>query len=245
MWQAMSDDKSRGKGQDHHHGHGRPHGQDLTGGAFIADPDTIVAGRTITDWAAKWTTWGLQAPADSNPLTDTTGQFAGTDNGGKIFFIAGPINATADTPPSERTFNVPLGKTLMIPVITVFATEGKGIPASKPEFGTHYRAEVNSELQDWDNNSSLFASVDGQAIHNLRDYRVETDFFPMGNVKSSSLLENFGVPAGTPTDNTKAEGYWLMLENLPKGTHTLDFGGSFSGGFLSAYPHTIDRIAVA
>jgi hypothetical protein len=60
MWQAMSDDKSRGKGQDHHHGHGRPHGQDLTGGAFIADPDTIVSGRTITDWAAKWTTWGCK-----------------------------------------------------------------------------------------------------------------------------------------------------------------------------------------
>ena len=228
-----------------HHGvHGNQHGQDLSDGAFIAGPDAIVSGKTISDWAESWTTWGLQAPNATNPLTDPTGASASVDNSGKLFFIAGTFNTSADSPTVERTFNVPAGKTLMIPIITVFGTEGKDIPPSKPEFGTHYRAEVNSELQDWDSTSSLAATIDGEAIHDLRDYRVQTDFFSMGKVIPGSLLENLGVPAGTPTPNTKAQGYWLMLENLPKGAHTLDFGGSFSGGFLSGGTHVIDHITV-
>ncbi len=42
----------------------------------------------------------------------------------------------------------------------------------------------------------------------------------------------FGVPGGVYTPGV-SDGYWFYLPPLPKGTHTLKFGGSaFDGGFV-------------
>jgi len=249
-----SDEHSNHHGR-HEHRHKPPHhdkswsyshkldGQELGNGIAILDPDSIVRGKTISEWAENWTAWGVQAPKDSNPLTDETGEFASVDNNGRIFFIAGPFNPPPDTT-VEREFDVPFGKTLMVPVITAFDTEGPGIPATLPDLDPNYKLEVDTVLQDWDAVSTLFASVDGDPVHDLRDYRIETDFFSMGPVKEASLLASLGVPAGTLTETTKAVGYWLMIDGLPKGEHTLDFGGSFGNGLVSAEPHTIAHITV-
>ena len=48
----------------------------------------------------------------------------------------------------------------------------------------------------------------------------------MGPVQPGSLIESFGVPAGAELYPTKAAGYWLMIEGLTPGPHTLQFGGS-------------------
>jgi hypothetical protein len=133
---------------------------------------------------------------------------------------------------------------LLVPLITAFDTEGPGIPPTVPELDPHYKLEVNTVLQDWDTNSSLFAEIDGKPVHDLRDYRLETDFFSMGKVKNGSLLASLGVDPGTPLDTTKAVGYWLMITGLSKGEHTLEFGGSFTSQYVSGTTHVIDHIDV-
>lgn len=240
----VREDSHRSHG-DSRHGHSdQPQGQSVDGGAIVVDPHSVVSGKTISEWAERWTTWGLQAPNDRNPLTDETGAFASTNNHGPIFFIGGTFNTGPDSPTAVRSFEVPAGKPLLVPLITAFDTEGPGIPPTVPELDPHYKLEVNTVLQDWDTNSSLFAEIDGKPVHDLRDYRLETDFFSMGKVKNGSLLASLGVDPGTPLDTTKAVGYWLMITGLSKGEHTLEFGGSFTSQYVSGTTHVIDHIDV-
>src|SRR3954465_15462940 len=67
-----------------------------------------------------------------------------------------------------------------------------------------------------------------QLVSNLSDYLEKTGFFSMGPSQPGSLNEVFfGSPAGTEIFPAEAGGYWLMVEGLTPGTHTLHFGGAF------------------
>jgi hypothetical protein len=214
----------------------------------IDDPSAIVDGKTIAQWTQDWTTWGLQAPVNTNPLTDPNGGFAHVDNTGSVFFIAGNFNGVP-TSPVDRTFTVPAGKPLLIPMISAFDTEGPGIPATIPGWDKSFQEEVNRVMNDWQHSvTSRFASIDGHPVSNTQSYLERTGFFSMGQVQPGSLIESLGVAAGTDLPTTKSAGYWLMVEGLTPGTHTLDFGGStgpnFVNGETSFAVHVIDHINV-
>lgn len=63
----------------------------------------------------------------------------------------------------------------------------------------------------------------------------------MGPTELGSLAEAIGAPVGVALSLTKASGYWLMVEGLAPGPHTLEFGGTLSTGFSSM---TTDHIVV-
>jgi hypothetical protein len=48
----------------------------------IVPPGNDVAGQSQLDWARAWWQWALGVPTPNNPLTDTTGQYPGVNNGG-------------------------------------------------------------------------------------------------------------------------------------------------------------------
>jgi hypothetical protein len=211
----------------------------------IDDPSAIVDGKTIAQWTQDWTTWGLQAPANTNPLTDPNGGFAHVNNTGPVFFIAGTMGGSVD-----RTFDVPKDTPLLFPMISAFDTEGPDIPATLPDYPPKpFQEEVNRVLNDWKHSvKSTFASIDGHSVSSTQSYFERTDYFSMGKVQPGSLIESFGVKAGTDLSTTKSAGYWLMVEGLTPGTHTLDFGGSTGPNVLNGETnfavHVIDHITV-
>ena len=77
--------------------------------------------------------------------------------------------------------------------------------------------------------NSLFASIDGNAVAIPADYLAVTGLFDMGPTQAASLLENFGLLAGTDTFPTKSGGYWLMIDGLTAGMHEFHFGGAING----------------
>jgi hypothetical protein len=177
----------------------------------------MVAGETIAQWTQKWWTWALQAPANQNPLLDTTGSFAHVNNTDSVFFIGGTFGGltTAD----RSITDVPAGKPLLIPVLNQFDT------LDPPNV-------ENKVLSDFQKSvASLFADIDGIPVKNLQSDLVRTDFFSMGPTQPGSLVEQLGAPVGTDLSPTKSSGYWLMVEGLAPGQHTLHFGGSLSTGF--------------
>lgn len=177
----------------------------------------MVAGETIAQWTQKWWTWALQAPANQNPLLDTTGSFAHVNNTDSVFFIGGTFGGltTAD----RSITDVPAGKPLLIPVLNQFDT------LDPPNV-------ENKVLSDFQKSvASLFADIDGVPVKNLQSDLVRTDFFSMGPTQPGSLVEQLGAPVGTDLSPTKSSGYWLMVEGLAPGQHTLHFGGSLSTGF--------------
>jgi hypothetical protein len=186
----------------------------------VVAPNSVVAGKSISDWTADWWAWALRAPNATDPLSDTTGAYANVNNAGPVFFVAGNT--------ATRTFTVPAGTPLLLPLINAFDIE----PDTSFTLADREAAAtlvVDAFMASVDQNS-LFASIDGNSIANLSDYQEVTDLFGFGPVQAGSVLnEYYGVAAGTDTYPTKSGGYWLMIDGLAPGPHTLEFGGSFEG----------------
>jgi hypothetical protein len=189
----------------------------------------MVDGQTIATWTQDWWTWALQAPYVTNPLLDTTGAYAGINNNEPVYFVAGTASDFGGPANVDRMFDVPAGKPLLIPVLNSFDTlDPKNVE--------------NMDMQAFQNGvRGLFAEIDGVPIKNLQSYLVRTDFFSMGPTQLGSLAEQIGEPLGVDLSPTKSSGYWLMVEGLAPGQHTLEFGGSLNTGFSTM---TIDQITV-
>jgi hypothetical protein len=184
----------------------------------IDDPNAIVEGKTIAQWTQDWWTWALQSPAQKNALDDTTGQYAhvGNDQPG-VFFIAG---TTGTATSATRTFTVPKGDALLVPMLNNFDTlDPKG----------HAKQEVKDFLASV---TDLSAKIDGKPIANLGQYlEAPSDFFSMGTVRPNTFATEIGAPIGAELTPTLVAGYYLMIEGLSPGQHTLEFGGSTNTGF--------------
>ncbi len=55
----------------------------------VVDPTQPVAGVSQLELSQQWWQWALGIPASGNPLLDTDGSFAQTNNNGPVFFVAG------------------------------------------------------------------------------------------------------------------------------------------------------------
>jgi hypothetical protein len=170
-------------------------------------------GKSYGDWVAAWWQWVMSIPADRNPLTDETGEFAGEDQQGKVWFVPGTFGGSA-----ERSYTVPRGAMLFIPVYNWIFGSGvfdcdptvPGMPCDVDDLRA--AAAANTEAAEF-----LSVTIDGASVENLRSYRAAPPQpFPITYPENSVT----GVPAGTYYPQV-ADGYWLMLTPLSKGQHTI------------------------
>jgi hypothetical protein len=208
----------------------------------------IVDGKTIAQWTQEWWKWALDNPVDadhpigSNPLSDTSGALAGLNNNQSVFFIAGENFLPG---PVTREFNVPVGKPLLVPLENFVDSPPEALPGvSDPILGDNPRIRSIESYNASQFNSHvtrLFATIDGQSIPmaQLFGHLVNAPFFDAGTSQPDSMATLLvGAPAGTVLNPVKSTGYWLMIDNLAPGTHTLHFGGNsdpFTASF-GAYP---------
>jgi hypothetical protein len=201
----------------------------------ISRPQEKILGEPISEWAEDWWEWVLQGPADGNPQTDETGNFADVENDGPVFFIAGTFGNPLNDP-VERSFEVPDGTPLLIPILNdIYIT-----------FNTdeHPRALANESLRDWKRSvEDLFLVIDGVEVKNLDSHFLRTDFFSPGRSEEGNLLWDFlgDLPPKEDLFPSRSAGYWVMVEDLAPGEHTIQFGGTTSTG-ISA--NVIDTIFV-
>jgi hypothetical protein len=207
----------------------------LDGHAYrIAVPWAEIFGTSIKDWTENWWIWGLQAPAETNPLIDPTGENAQVNNNEAVFFVAGTFGG-----PAERTFSVPEGTPLLIPVLNNIGLA----------FDTDPPGEADRLLAQWEPTvSNLFATIDGEPVDNVESYFVRTDYFTPGTPQTGSLLESvldrFNLPPTEDLYPSRAAGYWLMVEGLTPGEHTISYGGTFVNEGTPVTVSVTDHITV-
>jgi hypothetical protein len=174
---------------------------------------STVEGKTIGDWTTDWWKWALGIPAPGDPLGDTTGADAQTNQSGPVFFLAGAIG---DSPPVTRTFNVPADKYLLFPLINWV-----GYGGADPGY-TSVKQEIIAITTGTIDPAKLVATINGTPIADLASHResFSGDEFALPLVANNS----FGHPAATYPD-AYADGYWIMLAPLGSGSHTLRYGG--------------------
>jgi len=184
----------------------------------ILDPGSTVEGKTIAEWTAEWWTWAVGAPSKHNPFFDETGALAHQRNDGDVFFLVGTFGGSA-----ERDIKVHAGEPILLPLVNFVESlpnDPQGIEAVLDSLAT--------------NTYGLFAEIDGVAVADPFSYFEESGFFSLGKLRANSLAGKFDFfPAFEPGEEltpAKAAGWWLMIEGLDRGEHTLHFGGSIDFG---------------
>jgi hypothetical protein len=174
-------------------------------------------GMTYADWSAAWWQWAYSLPASENPWFDETGCLNGANGqSGPVWFLTGVVNASGI---AVRDCTVPHGKALFFPILNF---ENDNVcPPQNLTIAQLRQAAAAAE----DSATALACEVDGRPIRNLQSFRVQSPTFditfPDGNV-----FQFFGcdVPPGTYGPFV-SDGYWLMLEPLSAGQHTIHFHG--------------------
>lgn len=188
---------------------GRGHG----GNPGIFRPQSHPYGKSYGEWVAQWWQWVMSIPADRNPLTDTTGEFADESQSGPVWFAAGTFGNSA-----ERSYTVPEGKALFVPVWNCIFGAGvfdcdptvPGVPCVVCDL--QEAAAENTEAMEL-----LEVTIDGRPVRNVHRYRAATPGPFAIRYPENSVT---GVPAGTYFPQV-GDGYWLMLAPLAKGNHEI------------------------
>jgi hypothetical protein len=193
----------------------------VNGSIVIEPPGSTVEGDTIGGWTAGWWQWAL---SQSVPNDAFSGNNASVGQAGPVFYIAGTTGGSA-----TRSFTVPGDKFLLVPLINI-------VEAGPASAETTLRAAAASFIATVD---SLFATIDGNAV-------AQADLFLH---RESSPLFSFVAannnPFGFPTGQSDAvsDGYWLMLDPLGTGVHTISFGGA-TPDFTVGVTDTVTATAV-
>lgn len=199
----------------------------LAGGANpgVLPVDSSPYGLTYDEWSAAHWQWLFSLPLDQHPLNDTADVSEGQT--GQAWFLGGTFSSTEPEPGvylSEvtRDCDIPAGKALFFPLVDVEASIIEEMGGNEEEL----RAVANW-LADLIVPGSLFCEIDGTAVQNLADFRVESPLFTIGPLPENNIIESWGyeAPPGT-TSQAVSDGYFVMLAPLSVGTHTLHFGGT-------------------
>lgn len=188
------------------------------GNPGVLPPNSKPQGKSYGQWTAAWWQWAFSIPAGQNPVLDATGEFAGVGQDGPVWFLGSTFGNSL-----ERTFAVPQGKTLFLPVYQwIFGASAGDCDPSNPGVSCDVPTLRASAAAAATSVQTMEVSIDGVAVQQIRNYRAfSPDSFgvtlPVGNVP-----EFFGLPtpAGTYSPQV-ADGYWLMLTPLSTGTHTI------------------------
>jgi hypothetical protein len=192
----------------------------------------LVDGETIAKWTQEWWKWALSLPSDANPFTHPDGSFAGMNNNGPIYFIAGQSQT--------NEFNVPAGKPLLVPIRNFVDTPPEFLPSGALSFtDPAIKGTESSNCAIFNRSiSNLEADIDGKPISNLLSHLENTSFFDAGTAAAGTLAVDPTysldvAPVGTHLDPAKSTGYWLMIDHLSPGEHTLHFAASWNSFNLS------------
>jgi hypothetical protein len=180
---------------------------------------------------AKWWEWVLAIPPEDNPLVDETGENCDVDQSGPIWYLAGTTGGSA-----ERECTIPEGKDILFPIVNVFCSEvtdeefikqiintmEEDIPPSQLKRGLIGCAEFFMDQVD-----ILEVTIDGEEVANLEDFRVQSPIFKIAYPEDNV----YGVETTTEPQKSLSDGFWILLEGLEPGEHTIESTGGISGVF--------------
>jgi len=167
----------------------------------------LIAGESQGNLTVKWWQWASSFEYAESPVSDTTGERCAAGQQGDVWFLAGTYASKV----TRRTCRIPEGKVLFFPLVNyvVMPQNCKGCLTCD--------AARDTARQMVDEPMGLFAELDERPIGSLNQHQVASPacFDVAARVKGGPKIEP-----------SASDGYWLALRPLPKGKHTLRFGGS-------------------
>ncbi|HWN93715.1 MAG TPA: hypothetical protein VNT99_01670 [Methylomirabilota bacterium] len=183
--------------------------------AEIVPPNEKYDGRSYAEWSAKWWEWFLEFPVNKpnepHPSVDSPKFDVRDGQDFDVWFLAAPFGTNA------RSITVPDDKALFFPMANVEVSNLEGAPF----FGATAAAQRAQAMFLADHIVDAYCTVDGVPVGPASAFRV--------------LSPQFRFDAPTPWLNgptggrgrAVGDGYYVLVEPLSKGDHTIQFGGAF------------------
>lgn len=182
------------------------------------------------EWGAQWWRWAYSFPSAQFPPSQSGEVDCSLGQSGSVWFLAG---TTGQGPVArECSDTIPSGKTLFFPIITYLNDYPCPDPNFQPppgqtleEFLTEGAAAIIGLVTE------LEVVVDGQHLNDLFNYRATSQLFTF--TADPSLVAFDPCVTGDPQfpQFGVTDGYWILMNPLPPGPHTIfirgliDFGG--------------------
>jgi hypothetical protein len=136
-----------------------------------------------------------------------------------IVFLAGTAGGTAD-----RSCTISSTQSILVPLVNVECSTVEGNGRTPAELRSCARHDFVDQA------TNLFLIIDGNPVSNLDRFRVSSQVFTFTVVANNP----FGLPAPSgpqftlpATTRSVADGYWVLIQPLSPGIHTVSFGGEF------------------
>jgi hypothetical protein len=151
---------------------------------------------------------------------------------GNVWFLGGAFFQAGQPAQSTITRDdctVPLQKALYFPIINVECSTLEGNGTTEQDLRSCAKSIIDPA-------ANLVADVDGVAIQNLAQYRVQSPLFSF-TLPPDDLLSAIGEGPFSPGPYSPAagDGYYLMLPPLPAGPHKVHFHAE-----IPAFSFTLD-----
>lgn len=167
--------------------------------------DSKPYGLTYGEWTARFWQWLHSIPKPDSPAADTTGKNCALKQTGPVWFLPGTFGGT-----NERTCTIPAGKAILVSLINVMCSYAEHHLKTEPELRACAKA-------DQDKVTSTMITVDGVQINPVR---LQSPLF------TATLPENNALGLKPQTTPAISDGYWVFLQPLPPGQHTIHASGS-------------------
>ena len=193
------------------------------GKAEIVRPNECYRGQSYAEWSAEWWQWALELPVDGHPFTDSPDFNVRAGQHGNVWFLAAPFGTV------ERTCTLPKNKALFIGLLNAEASDLEGLGATEVQ-----QTETAKFFADHIVTSTLFCTLDGVSVKHLERYSALSPQFEF----TAPTPWIFGATGGAGT--AVGDGYYVMIEPLAKGQHTLHYGGKIHFSVAEGDPFDYD-----
>jgi hypothetical protein len=183
----------------------------------IFPPNSQPYGLPIDKHIENFWKWQISMPTEpegEHPISDLTGEKCSkgqSNSSSPVFFLSGAGGKTVN-----RMCEVPAGKGLLIPVMTVVATEKEYPGSSATELS-------NIAREDQDSVIALSSDINGKSysFDDLKKFRNATGEFEV-------IFPKDGIFGVTEEGLSKAvaDGYYLLTEPLSQGNYTINYKGA-------------------
>jgi len=187
----------------------------------LFDNESKPHSRSYGFWTTRWWVWALSTPKKINPVVDEDGKNWNINQpSSNVWFLAGRFGR-ADKKYPHRKVSVPNGRSLLFPVLNCEANS-----LEYPDLTTNEDL-INHVIHDVNTVVKKDCYINGVKIEPTR-IASDPALFPV-NISDDNF---FGIKGGKTT--AAADGYWVFLKSLPKGTYSICFEGSCEFGILNA-----------
>jgi hypothetical protein len=200
---------------------------------IVVPHDAKFRGRTYADWQASFWQWALALPVNGSlphPFNDCTRPISAAQTGGVWYWSAPDVSGLVC---DQRATTIPPGTAVFLTMLDV---EASSLDA-QPFFASTADEQRQIAMSFANYISDLFCTIDGRSVMNIPAYRTLTQQFSF--FAPTPWVFNQVGGKGTAV----GDGYFLMLESLSPGEHTIHYGGTFHipAGVLGPDPVNIPK----